>query len=80
VKFNAIRFLSGPVVPFFQRECSMALFDNLLEFFGLYTMKKVEDERNQVENDEFSPGAEFCQICQYPISRCICGRYKGGGQ
>ena len=79
---------SGALAPAaFQYESSMAFITNLLKLFGLYALLKLDDERNRTANDELSEADdellerdEFCQVCQYPIERCVCGRSKADGR
>jgi len=65
----------------------MAFITNLLKFFGLYALLNLDDERNRTTddelleaNDELLKRDEFCQVCQYPIERCVCGRSRADGR
>jgi hypothetical protein len=55
----------------------MHLFEQLLQFFGLYIIKKSQDEMDRSFLDEQNLQApDFCDVCGYPGSRCICGKFK----
>ncbi len=58
----------------------MAFVTNLLKFFGLFALLELDDERNRTAEDESLTSDEFCQVCQYPIKRCICGQSKADGK
>ncbi len=54
----------------------MSFWNNLLRLFGLYTMEKSRDDAETNLDQQQSSDPEFCDVCQYPIGECICGKFK----
>ena len=54
----------------------MPFWNNLLKFFAIYTMKKNRDEADAIPDEGMPSDSTFCDVCQYPIASCVCGKFK----